>query len=320
METAILTTADSLSAAAADWLDLWRQAPHATPFQSPMWLVPWWRHFGSNDLTVITLREADRLVGIAPLYVIRDDDESLGLLLGTGTADYLDVLCSAADPGGVIFETLQKVDCQLWDFQQLRSYSPLLRAKAPDGWTDNVEEQDPCLVLEIDKAGDELQGLTSTHFRKKLRYYKRSLACTFEEANAANLDNLLEALFVLHAARWQRRGMSGMLADDVIQHFHRQVARAMLQEGALRMYAMRSGERIVAVFYGFGHHDTVDYYLSGYDPELEKLSPGTVIVAHAIEQSVRAGARTFDFLRGAEDYKYAWGAKDRMNFRRQLSR
>jgi CelD/BcsL family acetyltransferase involved in cellulose biosynthesis len=190
----------------------------------------------------------------------------------------------------------------------------------PDGWSDNVEEQEPCVLLSIENAGDELQNFLSTHARKKLRYYKRSLACTFEDANAQNLDTLLDALFELHAARWQRRGMSGMLADDVIQRFHREAARAMLDAGALRMHAMRSADRIVAVFYGFAHHGTVSYYLSGYDPQLEKYSPGTVIVAHAIEKAVREGATTFDFLRGGEEYKYAWGAKDRVNYRRQLSR
>jgi len=80
------------------------------------------------------------------------------------------------------------------------------------------------------------------------------------------------------------------------------------------------GERIVAIFYGFGFGDTFYYYLSGYDPALEKLSIGTLIVAHAIEEAQREGAATFDFLRGAEEYKYTWGAKDRMNKRRQLFR
>jgi len=50
------------------------------------------------------------------------------------------------------------------------------------------------------------------------------------------------------------------------------------------------------------------------------MSVGSVLVAHAIEQAVRGGAKTFDFLRGAEDYKYAWGAQDRMNKRRRLTR
>ena len=55
---------------------------------------------------------------------------------------------------------------------------------------------------------------------------------------------------------------------------------------------------------------TGHYYLSGYDPDLEKLSIGNILVAHAIEQAVRDGATTFDFLRGAEEYKYRWGSQD----------
>ena len=94
----------------------------------------------------------------------------------------------------------------------------------------------------------------------------------------------------------------------------------MLDAGALRMYAMRIGETIRAIFYGFAHHNTVYYYLGGYDPDLEKISIGNTIVAHAIEQACIDGAMSFDFLRGAEEYKYAWGAKDRMNRRRQLFR
>ena len=311
MDTAVLTTMQQLEAIERDWLDLWRELPDATPFQSPMWLLPWWRHFGSNDLSVIATQEGGRLRALAPLYVIREDGESLGLFLGTGISDYLDIL-------GTPPPDLTKIECQMWDLQQLRPESAMLKMTPPDGWGDNVEEQDRCVLLSIENAGDELQNLLSTHSRKKLRYYKRSLDATFEDANAENLDALLGALFELHAARWQRRGMPGMLADDVIQRFHREVARAMLDAGALRMHAMRSGDRIVAVFYGFAHRDTVSYYLSGYDPELEKHSPGTVIVAHAIENAVREGAKTFDFLRGAEDYKYAWGAKDRINYRRQI--
>jgi CelD/BcsL family acetyltransferase involved in cellulose biosynthesis len=111
-----------------------------------------------------------------------------------------------------------------------------------------------------------------------------------------------------------------MLAAEIDQSFHREVARGMLAAASLRMYSMRINDRVVAIFYGFAHHDTVYYYLSGYDPSLEKFSPGTVIVAHAIEQALRDGAKSFDFLRGAEEYKYAWGATDRMNQRRRLIR
>jgi CelD/BcsL family acetyltransferase involved in cellulose biosynthesis len=37
-----------------------------------------------------------------------------------------------------------------------------------------------------------------------------------------------------------------------------------------------------------------------------------------IEEAVREGARAIDFLRGREDYKYRWGAKDRETVRRRV--
>jgi len=302
-----------------EWLELWRHSPDATPFQSPMWLLPWWRAFGSDELATMVARDAGgTLTGVLPLYIARDGDESLGMFLGTGNSDYLDAV------GAFDLAALAGLDCQLWDLQQLRPASPLLTAPLPCGFADQVLEHDRCPILPIAGAGEELQNLISTHFRKKIRYYRRALAriapVTTSSASPETLDEFLDALYALHAARWMRRGMPGVLDDDVVQRFHREAARGLLATGALRMYATRLGERIVAVFYGFAHGGTVYYYLSGYDPELERQSIGTLLVAHAIEEAVRDGATTFDFLRGAEEYKYAWGATDRVNSRRHIFR
>jgi CelD/BcsL family acetyltransferase involved in cellulose biosynthesis len=315
----------ALDAMAQEWDDLWRRDAGATPFQSPHWLIPWWRAFGGDQLFTISGRENGRLDLLAPLYILRDEDsdDSLGIFIGTGITDYLDVLLApGASAAGIVDSITRDGVCPMWDLQQLRPSSPLLRTAIPSGWSDNLDDQDPCPVLRIEGAGDELQNLISTSFRKRLRYYRRGLArqapISFEQPSAETLDGFVTALFDLHAARWQQKNMPGMLADDIIQRFHREVARQMFAAGALRMHALRQGERIVAMFYGFGHHGTVHYYLSGYDPTLERLSIGTVIVAHALEEAVREGAHTFDFLRGAERYKYTWGAEDRMNRRRQL--
>ena len=322
-----LTSIDQLHALEPAWADLWRRDPNATPFQAPQWILPWYRHFGSGEVFAVAVTSGDRLDALAPFLIVRDDDdpsESLGMLLGTGNSDYVDVLSVSDAAVAEIMKCIAGADCAMWDLQQLRPSSPLLRAAAPAGWTDVVEPHDPCVVLSIDGAGDELEHLISTHFRKKIRYYRRSLEragrVSVHEPSPQTLDAFMNSLFALHAARWKERGLPGMLAAEVDQLFHREVARGMLAAGALRMHAIRIDDRDVAVFYGFRARDTVYYYLSGYDPSLEKLSPGTVIVAHAIERAVREGAKTFDFLRGAEDYKYAWGAKDVWNRRRQLTR
>ena len=327
MQVDVITTGEALAQLAPDWDGLWRRDAASTPFQSPFWLLPWWRVFGGDDLFVITGRENGRLDALAPLYILRDEDsgESLGILIGTGITDYLDVL---AAPGtridGIVDQMTKDGACQMWDLQQLRPTSPLLAATVPSGWMANDEDQEHCPVLRLDNAGDELQNILSTHARKKLRYYDRCLSrdanITFEQPSAETLDEFIDALFALHAARWQQKNMPGMLADEFIQRFHREVARGMLEAGALRMHAMRRDGAIVAIFYGFAHQGTVYYYLSGYDPSLEKSSIGSVIVAHALREAVREGAHTFDFLRGAEEYKYSFGAVDRMNRRRQLIR
>lgn len=322
-----LSSFQALETLEPDWLDLCDRDPNATPFQSPHWLLPWWKHFGSGELLALPTRENGRLAALAILCIFRDEDdpsESLGMFAGTGVTDYLDMLLA---PGATAEETvacLSGANCAMWDLQQLRPSSLLLSCAVPDGVASDFEDQEACPVLSIAGAGGELSNLVSTHFRKKLRYYRRSLErtapVTIESPDAASLDEALSALFELHAARWKQRGLPGVLADDAIQSFHREVAPRMLAAGALRMYVMRHGDRIIAVFYGFAHHNTVYYYLGGYAPDLEKLSPGTLIVAHAIEEAMRDGAAVFDFLRGAEEYKYAWGATDRMNRRRRIYR
>jgi len=307
----LVTTIESLEALTPAWDALWRRAKNATPFQSPHWLLPWWTHFANGgELAAVMSDDA-----FAPLYVLRDGDESLGMFLGTGISDYLDFLGEEVEP---LLECALTVDCQFWDLQQIRPSSPLLSASLPEGWSDNAEEMDPCPVLSLENAGEELSNLLSTHARKKIRYYRRAANATYESATHDSLDELLTALFDLHAARWKTRGLPGVLADDVVQSFHRDVARRMLDAGALRMHAMRMNDRIAAVFYGFAHQGTVYYYLSGFDPALDRLSIGSLLVAHAVEEAAREGATTFDFLRGAEEYKYAWGAADRVNRRRQI--
>lgn len=317
----VIRTPAELRRMEPEWEALWRRAPGATPFQSPYWLLPWLQHFGGEELYTVIVRGSDELAALAPLYIVRDEDsdESLGMLLGTGVSDYLDALADD-QTAAEIARTMGAADCQMWDLQQLRPSSPLLNAPTPDGWSESREAMIPCPVLRLGGDGE----LGSTHFRKKLRYYRRCLERTgdvvYESATEASLDELLTSLYELHAARWRARGQDGVLGDAVIQRFHRDVAPRMLAAGALRLHAIRLDGRIVAVFYGFAHQGTTYYYLSGYDPALDKLSIGTLIVAQAVEQAVAEGGHTFDFLRGAEEYKYAWGAEDRMNQRRMLIR
>jgi CelD/BcsL family acetyltransferase involved in cellulose biosynthesis len=57
------------------------------------------------------------------------------------------------------------------------------------------------------------------------------------------------------------------------------------------------------------------FYLNGFDPAYERFSPGSLLIEYAMEQARKSCQRSFDFLRGAEAYKYRWGARDCIHYR-----
>ncbi len=59
--------------------------------------------------------------------------------------------------------------------------------------------------------------------------------------------------------------------------------------------------------------------ISGFDLQLERVSPGMLLVGQAIEAAIAEGIAHADFLRGRETYKYFWGAEDCPTFRRRLA-
>jgi CelD/BcsL family acetyltransferase involved in cellulose biosynthesis len=328
LEIEEITTIEGLEALAPAWHDLWRRAPAATPFQSPAWLIPWWRQIGGGELRVLAARAGDRLVGLLPAYLQHADQGGKLLPLGIAISDYLDGLFEGG-VGPVAAEALlwhlaEREDWGRCELHPLCAGSPLLEAAMPPECTDEVLAFEPCLVLMIPAEARDLCDVVPSRIRGKLRYFGRRAEqagrVSFEMASVATLAELLEALFSLHAARWRRLDRPGVLADPGIRNFHRAAAPLLLAAGLLRLHALRLDERIVAVVYVLFAKGRAYSYLSGFDPEFGGISPGTLAVGHAIRHAMGEGAREFDFLRGWERFKYFWGARDRPCYGRMLNR
>jgi CelD/BcsL family acetyltransferase involved in cellulose biosynthesis len=140
---------------------------------------------------------------------------------------------------------------------------------------------------------------------------QRAGSITCETAAPHQLPEFLDALEALHAKRWAGRGEPGVLQDPAVRSMHREAAPQLQAAGLLRLHALRVDGRIAAVLYCLAHAGTCHYYIGGFDPAVAAISPGTLLVAHALEQARTEGATEFDFLRGQEAYKYRWGALDR---------
>jgi CelD/BcsL family acetyltransferase involved in cellulose biosynthesis len=328
LEIEAVTTGAGLEALAPAWHDLWRRAPAATPFQSPAWLIPWWREIGGGELRVLVARQDGRMVALLPMYLQHDGEGGKLLPLGIAISDYLDGLFEE-DVGVMAAEALLRHlagrdDWRRCELHPLRPGTPLLEAGASPGMTDEVLAFEPCLVVEVPAAARELRDVLPSKIRDNLRYFRgraeRAGRVSFETATAAILSDFVEALFRLHDARWHQLEQPGVLADPAIRRFHRAAAPVLLSSGLLRLHALRLDERLIAVMYALHARGRAYCYLCGFDPEFGAVSPGTLILGRTVEQAVREGAREVDFLRGQERFKYFWGVRERPCYGRMLNR
>jgi CelD/BcsL family acetyltransferase involved in cellulose biosynthesis len=330
-----ITTLDALDRLRDAWWDLWASCPAATPFQSPAWLVPWWRHVGDGRLLTLAAHEDGRLVGLLPAYVHTAPGarERQLLLLGTGTTDYLDALVAPPRSEHVLAALLERLAAlgAAWDacvFCDLEERSALLAAPLPAPWIEERSLCEACPRLRLPPRGQPIDGVIPKRMARNLRYYlgkaEREGGVRWETAGEESAGDLLAALFRLHAARWATRGEAGVIADERVQRAHLASAPELLRAGLLRLLALRIGDRAAAVLYGLADPPRPDrrayFYLAGWDPELAHLSPGTLLFGHAIEEAAREGMTVVDFVRGREGYKYLWGAADAHTHRRILRR
>jgi CelD/BcsL family acetyltransferase involved in cellulose biosynthesis len=310
-----IAPASRLPTLAGEWQELWQRAD-ATPFQAPAWLLPWSRQFGDDKAFAITLHRDDRLVALLPLVFIDDAHGRRLLPMGAGISDYLD---------GVFAPDLSDAEVQLllralapWqaiDLPQLPPASPLARVAAPDGWADCRLASEPCPTLRLDRPLPDQATQTLGYLRRRagkagIRY---QLSGDGNEGLA-----LLATLMRLHAARWRRRAQAGIFADPRVAAFHTEAVPALAAAGLLRLHALMVRDEPVAVLYGLFAKGRAYYYIGGFDPELARLSLGTLATGEAIASAAREGATAFDFLRGQELYKYRWGAQNGETVGRRL--
>lgn len=309
-----------------EWWELHRRDPRATPFQSPAWTEAWWTHLGGGERLDAEVRDASgRLVAALPLFVWNDAGVRRLVPVGAGHSDYLDAL---VDPDADALPALWAAilaTADRWDellLPDLRPDSPLL-GPVPEGWYEVDEAHEVCPVMPLPEAAPLLAGMSKSKRRKVQHDRNRAdaLGGVAEElVGPDGLDEALDALLALHAARWEAAGEPGVLADPRVQAFHRAAAPALMEAGLLRVGVVRHHGRIVAVLLGFADGRRGYSYINGVDQTVPGQSFGTLAFRLLIEDALAGGARAFHFLRGEEPYKYAWGAEPLTTVRRRVTR
>jgi CelD/BcsL family acetyltransferase involved in cellulose biosynthesis len=248
-------------------------------------------------------------------------------LLGNGISDRLDILAAPMEAQAVAAAAFHHIERSqaMWDvcdFRDVPGHSPLLATPLSVGKEDVIEPEEPCPAVRLRPGrATVVDGLPPTR-RHDLRRCARGLCklgiVEFSCASPHNRQLYLAELFRLHQARWHGRTGIGVLQGQRLLRFHEMVTSELIRKNMVRLHLLALDGQAIAAHYELRTRDNAFSYIHGFDPNFASWSPGRILLAHVLEQARREGIRQFDLLRGRETYKYEWGAKDRVQFRRRV--
>ncbi len=294
-----------------------------TVFLAPWWMSAWHGACGTGaPPTVIRALEGADLVGAAALS---GNGEALALAGDPDLFDYQDMAVAAgreAEVCGALLDHLRAGRGPLpgWRtlvFPSTRAGSASARAIA-DAARDRgmgVEWEDAGVAPALDLPGswDDFLGSLPKRHRHELRRKMRRLEASGSArqvtvSDPEGLGDHVDEFLGLMAATNEMK--AAFLTAPRRRFFHRIAAEAAAR-GALRLSFLELDGRRVAGCMIFDCAGEYMLYNSGYDPGRSDLSVGLLNKALAIREAIESGRRAFDFLKGAERYKYGLGGSDR---------
>lgn len=317
-------TAAELLALQKPWTDLMAEAPDASLFLTWEWTSAWWRYYGAGrELWLLAAWDrADRLVGVAPWMVTQPLEGTSGMrrlaFIFCHQPSRLDVVAQPHQKKAVCAAFLAYVAAhsQEWDVLELMGVlqgSPLKSGLESMGGRhlERLRVINPIVTLPGD--WDTYVKTLSRKRRRSLRNARnrqeREYAGQVRFHRVAEPDELpvaMDTLISLNRARWHSLGKASDFDAHRFTAFHREVAMLALERGWLRLYQLAVDNQVIATTYCFRYRDAFYGLQGGFDLEWAWYSPSRLIVARAIQEAIREGAREFDMLRGTEAHKFTW--------------
>jgi len=311
-------TRETLDQLTPEWNALLDESGQRSPFLRPSWQRVWWRELApTGELFVLSVRDGEQLAGVAPL---RLDGGVLSLAGDSSICDYMDIIARPGQAALVLDAVLAEVEPLPWqDFRLwgIRADSPTLVAlpglAAQRGLRLQNEPEAVCPRVSLPATWDAyLERLSKKdrhELRRKLRRFGEATAEPRELVlrTPAEIEAALNSFIHLHTI--SRPDKAEFMTADM-ERFFRAMAVTLAAEDLVRMFLLEASGQPVAGMLAFDCGEELWLYNSGFDPEFAAVSVGLVSKALALRLAIGEGKTCYDFLRGAEPYKYHLGAHD----------
>lgn len=290
-----------------EWRGLFERAPAPNLFQAWEWLAPrlacYWK---SQDLSILLVRRKGRLVGAAPLVLDRKGAEwcpaTLVVVGGEG------LLCD--EPSAAVMDAVLghlRRSRRWWRLGLTSSPGPSdIAARMPDlagrhGLDTLVRSAPPSAIVRFGGSWEEYLASRSNHVRREWKRKEKKLRAAGSVevrtiTEPSECEAALDDVMAIESASWKEEGRSSITARARDGEFYRELARRCAERGWLRLHVLFLGGRPVAHFYGVLLANRLYGLKTTYDLSCSHLSPGVVVVQHALRAACAEGVSTVDLL------------------------
>lgn len=283
------------------------------------WCATWWKHFSDSKtkLHIITVLEDSDIIGIAPMFIIKNFLNKQLKFIGTGLTDFHELLIAKSKYEDVFnqlleyFNSFNKWDVVLFDQinNELSDYNYLLGNSIKNKFV--IE----CPIIDITNTSWDgyIKNLNSKNQRKMIRrrikeYEDQNF--TFQKITEENVANLnIKELIYTHINRWNQEQMDSKFKKSNYSNFVVEVFYQMLKSHLAVCYVVKNNAEIVSYILGFITNKIYYVWNTSFNPKYSNHSPGLIIEALTIMDLIENQYRQFHFMRGGYDYKKRWMMK-----------
>ena len=338
MQIDAINTVERFLALRQDWEAVYAADPEAQFFLSWTWYSRWIRDI-DGDWIILAARpggEGTSYVGFFPLRVRVKAKQGGGVQrelvpAGNRAADYTGILCTPAAQARAIpafarhIKTLEWLDLNLECFSASPERTRLFLGEFPsrdfamrglrtvsaaDGIDNGIC---PYVQLPADwdcYLGTALGSNTRQKARRFLRKADQADQLRIAPADSSSIERDLDILFHFWTLKWgPKKGDNAAVITRVL----RRMVTHCFHAGCLFMPVLWRGTEplgALAILIDQTKRSLL-FYVSGCDTSTNNPPPGFLLHAYSIRHAIESGFTTYDFLRGNEPYKYAFGPQER---------
>jgi CelD/BcsL family acetyltransferase involved in cellulose biosynthesis len=320
----IVRTAERLASVAPDWARLWT-AGCGLVFQHPAWITAWWTSAPDQErraLAIVLAWRGERLAGVLPLATVRRRGFRVLEWAAKDCSDFGDALLADRADGELVRRMWQHISrAGGFDLAYLNRLLPDAVARALMDPASGATRLRP---NHRDEANWRVRGPWPTgqawfdaQSKKTRQNYRRGQKFIGEhgELQFRRLDReepigpVLDRLTACKRAWLSSHGLASTAFYDEGSRALPAMVQVLAELNLLHAFVLACGDAVVAVSINFVQAGTMMAFVTTYDPDFERGSPGMVLMMDYIMWSFDRGLHTVDFLCGDEGFKSRFGTQ-----------